>query len=112
MPSAARNNGHWCLAKLTTAQQRRPRLYQRAFLVWVPCASRAAPPSSTYATVCATLRSRSAKPADNDNSRLFAPSVGTMLRKYGGNYEAAAKAHCGMIARVKHPNGKVVEVCR
>lgn len=46
----------------------------------------------------------------NDNSRLFAPSVGTMLRKYGGNYEAAAKAHCGMIARVKHPNGKVVEL--
>ena len=67
-------------------------------------------PSSTDATVCAHSTQPSANSADNDNSRLFAPSVGTMLRKYGGNYEAAAKAHCGMIARVKHPNGKVMEV--
>jgi len=42
----------------------------------------------------------------NDNSRLFAPSVGTMLRKYNGNYEAAAKAHCGMIAASSCPTAK------
>lgn len=35
-----------------------------------------------------------------DISMLLAPSVGTMLKEFGGNYEAAAKAFCGREAIV------------
>jgi len=44
-----------------------------------------------------------------DSSPLFAPSVQTMLNNFGGNYEKAATAYCGLEAVVKNPhNGKTM----
>ena len=36
----------------------------------------------------------------------FAPSVGTMLANFDWNYEAAAKAYCGLEAVVMTPDGR------
>jgi hypothetical protein len=44
-------------------------------------------------------------PYDN-NSPIFAPSVGTMRANFGGNNAAAAAAYCGLEAIVTAPNGK------
>jgi hypothetical protein len=42
----------------------------------------------------------------NDNTNGFAPDVSVMLRNFGGNYEKAAKAYCGLEAIVTTPKGK------
>lgn len=78
--------------------------------VAILCVSMRARSSSDPSSVRDLGPATSTDRADNNNSPIFAPSVGTMLRRYNGNYEAAAKAHCGMIALVKHPDGKVTEV--
>ncbi|GAA6005936.1 RlpA-like double-psi beta-barrel domain-containing protein [Rhodotorula paludigena] len=36
----------------------------------------------------------------------FAPSLKTMLNNFGGNYEAAAKAYCGLEAEITTPDGR------
>ncbi|GAA5983778.1 hypothetical protein JCM10908_005923 [Rhodotorula pacifica] len=43
---------------------------------------------------------------DNDAVPGFAPSLKTMLNNFGGNYEAAATAYCGLEAVVTTPDGK------
>ena len=67
---------------------------------------------------CAFLPSLPRSPADvhsghswcgfpyNDQVPGFAPSVGTMLRNFGGSYERAATAYCGLEARFTTPDGK------
>ncbi|GAA5969836.1 hypothetical protein JCM8115_005798 [Rhodotorula mucilaginosa] len=42
----------------------------------------------------------------NDALPGFAPSLKTMLNNFGGDYETAAKAYCGLEAIVTLPNGK------
>jgi len=42
----------------------------------------------------------------NDNSPIFAPDVSVMLSSFGGNYEKAAKAYCGLEAIVRTPQGQ------
>mgnify|MGYP001581198646 FL=1 len=41
----------------------------------------------------------------SDSSPGFAPSVGTMLKNFGGDYEKAATAYCGLEAIVTAPDG-------
>ena len=42
----------------------------------------------------------------NDDSPVFAPSVGTMRKNFGYDNEAAATAYCGLEAIVTTPDGK------
>jgi len=42
----------------------------------------------------------------NDNTNGFAPDVSVMLSNFGGDYEKAAKAYCGLEAMVTTPKGK------
>lgn len=41
-----------------------------------------------------------------DSTPGFAPSVGTMLKNFGGDYSKAGKAFCGLEAKFTAPDGK------
>lgn len=42
----------------------------------------------------------------NDQVPGFAPSVDTMLNNFGGDYQKAATAYCGLEAKFTLPNGQ------
>jgi len=57
-------------------------------------------PLHLHIQLLATFRCLALFPSKQDDWMCFAPSVGTMLNNFGGDYSAATKAYCGREVKV------------